>query len=172
VPTFHPSPYTPRPTSRRDDIRRAGWTLKRYDICATTLPIDESVYAEGLALALAALPQPPKTSTRPGLGFLICHQGRDVHYIVLIWWDNENELFQRVFVRTFEPDASWRDAAGGASFCVWDTEIIAAERDAYVRHVLAESPDLDAYLTATASPTPTGTSPDRASTPAPNPSRS
>jgi len=97
-----------------------------------------------------SLPRPATTRDRPGVGFVICHQGRGVDYLVLAWWDRENELPLRVFVR--EPESvRWRPAQDGESICVWDLDIIAHERDAYIRHVLSkpESPALDAYLGAT-----------------------
>ena len=56
-----------------------------------------------------------------------------------------NELPLRVFLR----DASgWRAARGSESVCVWDLEIVAFERDAYVQTVLAEgrAEDVARYL--------------------------
>jgi hypothetical protein len=61
---------------------------------------------------------------------------------VLAWWDNENELPLRVFVRELEGDSQWRAARGVESFCVWDLQVIAFERDAYVATLLAGSPDV------------------------------
>jgi hypothetical protein len=148
MPPFKPNPYTPRTIRPRDPIRHHDWRLKSYDVLFNTDPIDESTYAHGISLALQSLPTPAVTDRRPGVGFLIRHHGRTVHYIVLSWWDNENELLQRVFVRTFDEGAAWLNITGQGSFCVWDAQIIWHEREAYVRHVLAEAPDLDAYLRA------------------------
>jgi hypothetical protein len=49
--------------------------------------MDWDVFAPGLALAEAALPQPAVTPARPGVGFLIAHRGRTGNYTVLGWWD-------------------------------------------------------------------------------------
>lgn len=144
---FSPNPYASRRILPREPVGWSGWSLKRYDILYQVDHLDEPLYAEGLRLAMSALPSPAQTEKRPGVGFVICHHGADWHYIVLNWWDNENELFQRIYLRAFDDDA-WRDGAGEGSFCVWDTQVIAFERDTYVQHVLSPHPDTRAYLAA------------------------
>ncbi len=44
--------------------------------------------------------------------------------------------------------AEWREAAHTASICVWDLQVMAFERDAYVETVLSApaDPDVEAYL--------------------------
>lgn len=72
------------------------------------------------------------------------HRGRDVDYVVQAWWDRENELPVRVYVRD---DGPWRAARNGESFCVWDLEIMNHERNAYVETVLSgEANGPEAYL--------------------------
>ena len=85
---------------------------------------------------------------RPGIGFVIFHQGRGEHYLVLNWWGLENELFNRVYVREFEAESNWRRALDRGAACVWDMQIIWHERQAYVRHVLSrpEDPAIEGYL--------------------------
>jgi len=91
------------------------------------------------------LPDPAEAEGRPGVGWVILHLGRDVDYLVLGWWDRENELPVRIWVR--EGGNPWRVARGPESFCVWDLEVMAHERDAYVRHVLRLGPSgVDDYL--------------------------
>lgn len=141
-------PYAPRPVSALPPIERGGWRVKAYAITYGSAPLQRAVYDRGLDIALDALPRPAVTPARPGVGFVIFHQGRGVHYLVLSWWDNENEYFNRVFVRPIEGDQPWRPASGSESACVWDLEIIWHERNAYVRHVLSPptGTDIDGYL--------------------------
>jgi hypothetical protein len=80
------------------------------------------------------MPQPAVTLSRPGVGLLIFHQGATGDYVVTSWWDNENEMPTRVFVRESN---TWRPAAESESFCVWDLKIMWHEREAYVRTLLA-----------------------------------
>ena len=76
------------------------------------------------------------------------HHGATGDYLVVGWWDRENELPTRVYYRG--PDG-WRAAAGGESFCVWDLRVMWWEREAYVATVLSGRADgAEAYLAATA----------------------
>lgn len=129
-------------------IETKGWQLKRYRIRHADQVFDETRFDGGRALALGALPHPARTAERPGVGFLIEHQGNGIDYAVLGWWDRENELPLRVFVCDQPGSNAWRPARGSESVCVWDLQVIWAERDAYVSTVLAESqPDaLNAYV--------------------------
>ena len=141
-------PYAPRPVRYLEQRDLDGWRVKLYSIVYGDRPLDRPVYEDGLGIALATLPRPAVTPSRPGVAFAICHQGRGVHYLVLCWWDNENEFFNRVFVRTIGGGGSWRPASGGESACVWDLQVIWFEREAYVETVLggAHGADVDAYL--------------------------
>ena len=130
-------PYTPRLITRQETLSADGWDLKRYSIRLPDSAIDQARFEEARRLALAALPAPSRTPQRLGVGFLVEHQGDGVDYCVLGWWDRENELPIRVFVS--EPGASWRAARGSESVCVWDLEVIAAERAAYVATALSRN---------------------------------
>lgn len=133
-PTEAYAPYSPRPTASHGTLERAGHRLKLYSVRLGDEPIDLDTYREGLELALEALPEARPELGRPGVGFVIVHRGRGMDYVVLAWWDRENELPIRVVVREEGP---WRRAGESESFCVWDLEIIAHERDAYVETILA-----------------------------------
>ena len=136
------TPFAPRVASFRGIVERAGHRLKGYSIRYGEPPVDWDEHREGVELALAGLPEAEPDQGRPGLGFLLVHRGRAAVYVVLGWWDRQNELPVRVFVQNEGP---WRPARESESFCVWDLEIIAAERDAYVATVLADG-DAEAYL--------------------------
>jgi hypothetical protein len=141
-------PYQPRSVTFLGIVGRDDWRLKLYAIALDRAAFDEARFRRGLELALDALPTPSRTTSRPGVGFCIQHQGRGADYVVLAWWDRENELPLRVFVKT-PADPEWRPARGGESVCVWDLEVIGFERDAYVRTVLAEpATPPEAYLEA------------------------
>jgi hypothetical protein len=147
--------YEPRPI-RFDRVRDVdGWRLKVYTVTYGTTPVDRAAFDPALAMVDAVLPRPPITESRHGVGFVILHQGRTALYCVLGWWDNENELPLRVFVRGLESRSEWRPARGPESVCVWDLQIIGFERDAYVATLLTGDPDVgeaaDAYVSAVTS---------------------
>ena len=133
-------PYAPRPIRFLDVEEHAGFALKRWWI---DLYEDDAPYvpdwSAAIALAAEALPR-DASAGRPQVGFLVLHRGRGADYLVLGWWDRENELPLRVFVRyPGTDDAEWRAARGGESVCVWDLEVIALERAAYVSSYLDAS---------------------------------
>jgi hypothetical protein len=136
-------------------LEREGWRLKRFDISVDGHLSDEA-FAPGVEMALSRLPRPAVSAVRAGVGALIRHLGRgaggeDALYVVLMWWDNRNEMITRVFVRDDSGGApgAWIAGDGRYSFCVWDLEVMWREREAYVRHVLSpeRGADIEAYLT-------------------------
>lgn len=130
-------PYAPRPRRCLGLRDLGGWTLKHYEISIDGQWPDEAGFGTAIALAEAALPQPPRDGGRIGVGFLVLHRGRGCDYLVLAWWDRENELPTRIFLREHGGGGEWRAARGNESFCVWDLEVIGFERDAYVATVLS-----------------------------------
>ena len=130
-------PYVARPIRCLGVAEVHGFRIKPYAITYGAGPLREADFAAGLRSAFATLPRPAVTDNRPGVGFIISHQGNGADYLVLAWWDNENELPLRVFVRPQMPEGQWRAARGGESVCVWDLEVIWFERQAYVQTVLS-----------------------------------
>lgn len=128
------TPYAERDRTFQGVLDRQGHHLKEYAIHSGPETLDRSSFEAGIELVLRELPPPSLADGRPGLGFMIAHRGCGADYVVLGWWDRENELPVRVVVRDGE---RWRPARPSESFCVWDLDVIAHERDAYVETVLA-----------------------------------
>jgi hypothetical protein len=144
-------PYAPRPIRFLELREHADWRIKLSSITDGDEPFGRGSYDQALTLALSELPRPTAAQHRPGVGFAILHQGRCWHYLVLAWWDNENELPQRIWVRERDdPNARWRRAEANQSICVWDLQVIWFEREQYVKHVLSsrERLDIDGYMHA------------------------
>ncbi len=131
-------PFRPRPARFHGLRHREGWRLKLYSIVHDGAPAELAAFEEGIGLAVRALPLPAATEERPGAGFVIAHRGRTAFYVVLAWWDRENELPLRVWIRAADGGEAWRPAEGGESFCAWDLQVLWFEREAYVATVLAE----------------------------------
>lgn len=123
------------------------WRLKLYSIVYGGGELDWDAHDEVWALLADALPTPAVTDQRPGVGFVIAHQGNAVHYLVSGWWDRQNELPFRIWVRGLEPEDRWRPAEGNESVCIYDLAVIWYERGAFIETMLAEgAPGVDAYL--------------------------
>ena len=127
-------PFVPRPIRFHGVREIGGFRLKDYSIVHGPGAVDWLDFARGFEVVLPGLPRPAVANGRPGLGFRIAHRGNGACYAVLAWWDRENELPLRLAVRRgAEP---WRDARPDESVCVWDLQVIAFERDAYVETML------------------------------------
>lgn len=136
--------YQPRPLAFLGVESVAGYFLKVYSIRYADGAWNAGRFAARWELAAGALPQPASAEARPGVGFAILHQAQADDYLILGWWDRENELPIRVFLRGVD---GWRPAMASESFCVWDLRVIWWEREAYVGTVLAGSANaVDAYL--------------------------
>ena len=145
-------PYAPR-RIRHHGVRTSdGWSLKLYSVVYDrSRPLDWDGFEPALRLAETSLPHPDPARGRPGLGFLIAHQGLTGDYVVLAWWDRENEMPLRVWVRSDRAD--WHAAADDESVCVWDLEIVWAERGAWIECMLgAGGPRPADYLERVAPP--------------------
>lgn len=139
-------PYSPR-RIRLEGYRDAGGhRLKVYSVVFGDDELDAARFESGIETALTKLPPPNSAGGRPGLGFVILHQGRTGDYVVLCWWDHENELPTRIFLND---ESGWRPAVN-ESFCVWDLEIMWFERSAYVETLLnLDGGSKEAYLART-----------------------
>lgn len=137
-------PYRPRPLAFLGVEAVSGHRLKIYAIRYSEAAFERARFAAGWASATAALPQPDVTSERPGAGFVVLHQAQGDDYLILGWWDRQNELPTRVFLGG---PGGWRPARGGESFCVWDLRVMWWEREAYLGTALAGRADgVEAYL--------------------------
>ena len=140
------TPYADRRTRFLGLREFDSHTLKLYSVVYGTGVFDVERFEAGLERAGEELPPADPANGRPGAGFAILHQGATGDYLVLCWWDRENELPTRVFLRY---DGEWRPAEAGESFCVWDLEIMWFERRTYVETVLAEKDASTASYLAT-----------------------
>ncbi|MEE9298281.1 MAG: isochorismatase [Acidimicrobiia bacterium] len=143
--------YRPRSIRPLEVWKHAGWTLKVYGIAeAGEYPRSEAITAAKRA-AVQALPRSALTEHHYGIGFLGVHDAASGCYTFIDWWADDNELHHRLFVApASKPDAFEAVSGGGSAACTWDLAVIGFERDAWVRHVLAnpQGPDPAKYMTA------------------------
>lgn len=144
MPSAPALPFSAGPVRFRGLVEHRGFRLKRYCIELPGEPFAEARFRAGRGLALSAVPEPAVTPERPGVGFVIEHQGRDLDHVVIAWWDRRCELPVRIMVGD---EGGWRPARDSESFCAHDLELVAAERDACVATLLGpDGPDAEGYL--------------------------
>lgn len=146
---FEPTRYACRAVRPLGLRQLAGWTLKLYGIAYEGRQPRPELVDAAIRAASSALPNPAVDVDRYGLGFLGIHDGRDSNFVFVSWWQNENELQHRVFFSTPEQPGQLRPATPEDPIaCVWDLSVIAHEREAWIRHMLAKRTgvDAEAYL--------------------------
>ena len=133
-----------------------GWKIKMYGIAPATGRPRSALVNAARRLAATALPKRPDQDGAFGVGFLVVRDDPERCLALVDWWMHIDELHQRIFVapgahpQEFEPEAS--AAIGG----VCELEVTAHERQAWLRHVLANPAgwDIDGYLADTLEPHP------------------
>jgi hypothetical protein len=143
--------YQTRPVRCLRISERNRWRLKVYAITYGGADLGSALMHAALEAGHARMPMPATTADRYGVGFLGIHQGRSLNFVFVDWWAHENELHHHVWFSDHPRPAelrAWRPDDPIA--CAWDLSLIAFERTAWVREVLANprGPDLDAYLAA------------------------
>ena len=146
-PVAPTEPFRARATRPAGVLQIGDWRLKAYGIAHRGPPDELDAFEDVHPILFDALPDPARAPGRPGVGVVILHRGRGQDYAVLGWWDRDNELPLRVWVRE-EDQGEWRAAEGPESVCVWDLHVISHERNSFVTRVLAraEAPDITGYL--------------------------
>ena len=126
----------------------AGWRVKLYAIATAGNTTRPELLDAALATAADVLPQPPATDEHHGLAFVVAHDARDYAFVLVNWWQGENEIFQHTFSAPLDDPTALAPLASDAIGCVWELAPIDHERRAWLRHVLANpaGPDIDAYF--------------------------
>jgi hypothetical protein len=83
-----------------------------------------------------------------GLGFVIVHAGGDGDYVLVHSWVEGYMSRLAIFTGPMGNPEALRPASAGLAPCVWEAAVLAHERGAFVRHVLAGRGPLDQRLDA------------------------
>lgn len=81
--------------------------------------------------------------------FLIIHVATEGIFCILNWWVGENMLNTHIFLSSHNDNYKFKQISGdGLSCCVWELEVIHHEKQAWIKHVLKNAPNMDyqAYL--------------------------
>ncbi|ASR56056.1 hypothetical protein ACT17Q_16115 [Cellulomonas sp. CW35] len=136
----NPITYAPRHVRALPPVQAQGRTLKAYAMVAREQDRDRTPSAQWLReQASAAFGDPPGEGDHPW-GFLIWHAGLQRDYLLVSQWFDADMLKHRV--RGVHVDDEGRTTLAPLDeqdlvACVWELEVVAFERDAWVTNVLA-----------------------------------
>jgi hypothetical protein len=140
------SAYKPRPVTAYGVETINGRPTKVYGLAVEGRPSDELVTA-ARALARDVLPAGQATA----VAFVIAHEARPACFVLVYWWATSVDLCLQYYRSPLNRPAELEPLPENSAGCVWELALVEHERSTWVRHLLvAESPSLEAYLTAPA----------------------
>lgn len=141
-------PYEPRRIRFRELLRLNGWRLKLYGVSVGKESISEALAASATQVATTVLPTPPATGVRCGAGFVIAHESTSTSYVLVCWWDERNEVHQRILSAPADELSQMKAHDSLAIGCVWELSVTDFERRVWIEHILKPAwiPNLDAYF--------------------------
>ena len=129
--------------------------LGRWQVKATVITVRGTathfpdVVEAGWSMAEALLLGVADGGRDAGVAHLTLHLGLGGVWLLLDWWSDGDMLMHRHFQASLDDPTRFADV-GSRHYgpCVWELAVQAHEREAWLRHVLANpaGPDLDAYL--------------------------
>lgn len=142
--------YAPRRIRYLGRCELDGWQLKLYAILHARRSLEGALIEAAKQAAREFLPQPARSDSHYGVGFISAHAGQSYDFVMVGYWAYDTELRYQSYMRPSSGSYALAPVtAGELSSDVWDLALLAFERDAWVKWVLkAETPDLEGYLTA------------------------
>jgi hypothetical protein len=135
----------PRPVVFYGAEELSGWPVKVYGMTATAPEARPELLNAAREKASEVLAGTSREEDA-GAAFLIAHDARPACFVLVHWWQGV-DLFQRYFRAPLERPAGLEPVKSGQIGCVWELELVAFEREAWVRHAFgATEPDVAAYL--------------------------
>jgi len=134
-PTYRPYPKL---VGARPNLVLRDAYLKWYDISRAGVAL-EPLAVESREFLIAES-EDGRLALENRLGFLELHHCTSVAFLIVCTWNNDNELWQTVYVKDLATSAPYervtREAAGHRPiFCVWELAPVWHEREAWMRYV-------------------------------------
>ncbi|MQA97186.1 MAG: hypothetical protein GEV11_22040 [Streptosporangiales bacterium] len=125
----------------------AGHVVKRYAIEAPGRVVTDEAVQAAVRVAAAHLASAQLRGSL-GLAVLLAHAGGDGDYVLVHTWIEGHMSDLAVFVGPADEPDALRPGRTGLAPCVWEAAVLAHEREAFSRHVLDGTGELEPRLTA------------------------
>jgi len=150
LPILPAEPYAPRRMAFMEQWREDGLAVKAYAIQRNPDPsvplLSAEVATAARKTAMTAVQEATSDPRATGLGFCIIHVGEEAVWLLVDWWISGGILCQRMYSAPLERPEQFQPVQGPFIACVWELEVTAHERGAWMRHVLRDTPDVSAYM--------------------------
>ena len=145
--------FTPKYLRSLPPVALGGRQVKRYQVTIDDRPLDPVI--QNAAEDFLPKLYPDFADDTPPATVLVLHQGMRAMYLCAYNWVWDNAVHTRGAVAGDQPYlgshttdlTSYTEIDKRLVGCVWELPVLAHERSAWVRHLLApDEPDLAAYL--------------------------
>ena len=143
--------YKPRIIDFRELVRVDDWRVKVYTITKEKR-FSSFGTLECIKMELPRMLQVAQYSNLPTykIAFLMVHEAREGVLILLTWWTGGEMVESKIFFSDYATPNKIEPSPfkNKALVCIWELEVFAHERKAWIEHVLskAKNPDINAYL--------------------------
>ncbi|MEM8983596.1 MAG: hypothetical protein AAGC71_11255 [Pseudomonadota bacterium] len=138
------------PYRRRRFEQLPAWSIGDTTLKAYAITVGEAPLSTALATAaydyVSNEAETINGADAHGSGYAMVHHGEQAVWLLAHWWAHVDIAMRLLASAPADglPEFVSRDAERFHA-CVWEHVVINHERDAWVRHVLTDTPDLDAY---------------------------
>ncbi len=144
--------YKPRRIEFAELLRVGDWDIKIYTI--TTKRKFCSVMAlENIEKLMPAWIEELEESNllNHKIAFLIVHEAREGIWVLFNWWTGREMIDSKVYFSEFGKSEKLIPTPfeSNALICIWELEVFAHERKAWIENILVDKPNLEAYLSDT-----------------------
>ncbi|MEM7489118.1 MAG: hypothetical protein AAF390_08330 [Pseudomonadota bacterium] len=143
-------PYRPRARARLADVAAGDLAVKLHwiDAAGASAP-PEDLHAAAVATIARTLPDAIAAEGDPaGAAFAILHRGAQGTWLLMDWWAHCDILCQ-CLARADPGGTDFRSVADRPLLaCLWELEVIAEERGAFIAHMMQADPDPIAWRAA------------------------
>lgn len=142
--------YKPRTVASIDRRMLGRWQVKATVITVRgTVAHFPDVVEAGWSTAETLLAEVADDGRDAGVAHLTLHLGLTGVRLLLTWWSEGDKLSDRLSHAAFDdPTRFAAETSRRYGLCLWEMAVQAHERDAWLRHVLANpaGPDIEGYL--------------------------
>ncbi|PWJ19120.1 hypothetical protein [Jannaschia seohaensis] len=142
--------YAPRLTARLPDREAFGIPIKMHwiDLQGQAAP-PGALLASAWACVAEVLPAAmAEEGGSEGAAFCVLHRGAEGVWLLMDWWAHGDILCQRLARADMDADPFELLTDRPLLACVWELEVIARERAAWIAHMMGPVPNRSAWLRA------------------------
>ena len=144
--TYQPRHYEQLGIWEEGPFRLKAYAIRHDGVSAGSVAASRELIAAARAHSAKRLIAAAGGGHHHGLGFVVLHAGLVAHWLLVDWWAHGDICCHLLSRSEHQSPLDFRPESRPLLGCVWELPILSFERDAWVKTMLRENPDSDAYL--------------------------